>query len=64
MYSTDPRQQPCAGGGRRTVAGCAKCLFTDRCLADTLELEQLMGQPRAGIWAGLTEIQRIHLATQ
>lgn len=61
MYSSNPDEQPCTGGGGATQTMCERCLFTDRCLEDTLEIEYLLGEPRRGIFGGLTEVQRIRL---
>lgn len=63
MYSSNPDHQPCTGGGGATTEMCGRCLFTERCLEDTLEIETLLGEPRRGIFGGLTEVQRIHLHT-
>lgn len=60
MYSTDPRLQPCTGGGAATKEDCARCLFTAQCLADTIEYERLTGESRAGIFGGLTIIERLN----
>jgi hypothetical protein len=62
-YSTDVNQQPCALTLRATKEDCARCLFTERCLADTLELEELMGEPRSGIFGGLTQSERAQLVS-
>jgi hypothetical protein len=61
MYSTDPRLQPCTGGGAATLDDCCRCVFTEQCRADTLEFERLAGTTKVGIFGGLTEVQRIHL---
>lgn len=59
MYSTDPRLQPCTGGGAATKEDCARCVFTEQCLTDTNDFELLAGESRVGIFGGLTEIERI-----
>ncbi len=61
-YSTDVNQQPCALTMQATKEMCGRCLFTERCLADTLELEAMLGEPRRGIFGGLTELERAVLA--
>ena len=61
MYSTDPRLQPCTGGGAYTAEDCGRCLFKEQCLQDTLEFEELAGESRVGIFGGLTAQQRTSL---
>lgn len=61
MYSSDPRLQPCTGGGAATKEDCARCVFTAQCLDDTMVFEELAGESRVGIFGGLTPIERIHL---
>jgi len=61
MYSADPKLQPCTGGGAATLEDCARCCFTEQCKQDTLEYEALAGDTKAGIFGGLTPIERINL---
>ena len=59
MYSTDPRLQRCEGAGAESKDRCIECLFTEVCLADTLDYEAITGESRAGIFGGLTTGERI-----
>lgn len=43
----------------KAKAGCAECGIRPMCLEVTEEYELMTGEPRIGIFGGLTEVERI-----